>query len=128
MENLARNEMLIELGAEKILLRPTFENLSAMESKLGGMASLTFKYAKNVDGFDDVSKIDVEKMSKSFPSFSEATQIIYYNQAEKKFTLEQIHELVMETGVKGLVQVVTFLVRATMGSKKTKLTSSKKKG
>lgn len=126
MENLARNEMLVELGAEKILLRPTFENLSAMESKLGGLAYLTFKYAKGVD-MSGGKMPSIDEMAKSFPSYSEATQIIYYNQAEKKFSLEQVHELVMAEGIKACVQVVSFLVRCTTGSKSAPTARAKKK-
>jgi hypothetical protein len=98
-----------------------------MEAKLGGLAALTFKYSKNVTSENQNSK-DMAEISKCFPSFSETTQIVFYNQVEKKFTLDEIHELVLDAGVKACAQAVTFLVRCTSGSKITKpMTSSKKK-
>lgn len=121
--NPARNEFEMDLGSEKILLRPTFENLSAMESKLGGLAYLTFKFAKTVE----TGVPNMEQLTKSFPSFTETTQIIFFNQVEKKYSLEQIHELVMETGIKACAQAVHFLVKCTAGSTKTKLSASAKK-
>lgn len=124
MENLHRNEMEIDLDSVKILLRPTFENLSAMESKLGGLAALTFKYGSQMSG---QKTDDFAQMAKAFPTHTETVQIIYYNQLEKKYSIDEICELVLSTGVKACSQALLFLVRCTSGAKPSQLSPSAKK-
>jgi len=119
MENKFKNEMLIEVGGEKILLRPTFENLAAMESKMGGLAYLAFKYGKGID--IGSGKIDPLDAAKSLPPLTDAVQIIYFNQhveeGEKRKGLEEIHQLCMTDGIKICTQIVIFLARCTAGNK-----------
>ena len=124
-ENQFRNEMVIDFGEEKILLRPTFENVAAMESDLGGVAYLAFKYGQGID--INTKKVDPIASAKSLPPISEAAKIIYYNQAEKKFTLEQIFQMCLDVGLKCSAQAVMFLVRVTAGNKFAKPVSERQK-
>lgn len=119
MENQFKNEMLIKVAGEEILLRPTFENLAAMESKMGGIAYLAFKYGKGIDV--ESMKIDPVAAAQSLPPLTDASQIIYFNQipkeGEKRRSLEEIHELCLAEGLKVCTQVVMFLARCTAGNK-----------
>jgi hypothetical protein len=125
MENLARNEMLITLGEEKILLRPTFENLSAMESKLGGIAWLAYKFGRGLDM--DTMKIDPGVSARNMPTLGEAAQIIFFNQAEKKFTQEEIFDLCLDQGISVCAHVVLFLGRMSAGNKMQRGLSDRQK-
>ena len=125
MENKFKNEMEIELAGEKILLRPNFENLAMMETKMGGVAYLAYKYG---GGYDvETGKIDPAKAAKALPPLTDAAQIIYFNQAEKKYTLEEIHSMLLQTGIKACFSVVMFLARCTAGNKLAKEPSTKQK-
>src|SRR5690606_7558027 len=111
--NSARNELIVKLGGEEILLRPTFENISSMESNLGGVAYLGWKFSRGVvigkDGKPDLSGGNTERAVKSLPSMNEVAQIIYYNQAavkpedptQKKYSLEEIWEKMLKNGAGG---------------------------
>lgn len=126
MANQFKNEMEIEVGGEKILLRPTFESLAAMESDLGGLPYLAYKFGQGVD--IETKTIDKLLSAKSLPGVTETTKIIFYNQVEKKFTKEQIFDLVMAEGIRVCAQMVLFLVRCTAGNKLAKEpTKSQKK-
>lgn len=125
MENKFRNEMLLTIGGEEILLRPTFKNIAAMENAMGGVAHLAFKFGKGVDA--DTKKIDAELSAKSLPSITDAAQIFFFNQAEPKFTLEEIHELCLQEGIRVCVQAVLFLVRVTAGNKMAPQPSERQK-
>lgn len=125
MENVFKNEMEIELAGEKILLRPTFQNLASMESLLGGLPYLAFKYGK---GFDVATgKTDQALSVKSMPPMTEVAQIVYLNQAEKKYTLEQVHDLVLGEGIKACASIVLYLVRCTAGNKLAKEPTERQK-
>lgn len=115
MENKTRNEMMLDLAGEKILLRPTFDNLAAMESKMGGIAYLAFKFGGGVEIAS--GKISQDAAAKAMPSMTDAAQIIYFNQAEKKFTQEEIFEMCLNTGLKVCAEVVMFLARVSAGNK-----------
>jgi hypothetical protein len=115
MENKFKNEMLIEVGGEKILLRPTFENLAAMESKMGGLAYLAFKFGQGID--IESKTVDALKSAKAMPSMTDTAQIIYFNQAEKKFSQEEIFDFCLADGIKVCAQAVLFLVRCSAGNK-----------
>jgi len=123
MENKFRNEMEIELAGEKILLRPTFENMSVMENALGSIGSLVYKYGKNID----VNNINESAMIKSLPPMNETAQIIFFNQAEKKYTIDQIYQMCLDEGLKAGAQIMLFLVRCTSGNKMAKEPSEKQK-
>ena len=118
MENRARNEMEIKLGEVTILLRPTFENIAAMEQNLGSVAWLTWKYSRGT------GVATMEKSIKAIPSMTECAQIIFYNQLEtkensqtKKYSLEEIWELVLQEGAKVTITIIKFLgVIASGGS------------
>lgn len=126
MENKARNELEINLGGNKILLRPTFENMAAMESDMGSIASLAFKFGKGVDAA--TGKVDPQAAALSLPSITETTKIFYYNQAEKKYSLEEMFEMVMAEGIQISIKAVMFLTLCTAGNKFQKQpTKSQKK-
>ena len=125
MENKFRNEMLIKLAGEEILLRPTFENLAAMESKMGSIAYLAFKSGAKAD----LSKVNSPaEMIKCTPPATETAQIIYFNQAEHKFNLEQILEMVLDEGaVHAGMNIMPFLLKMTAGNKMQKQPSESEK-
>jgi len=121
MENPNRNEMLIKLGGVDILLRPSFENIAAMEAKLGGLPYLAFKFSSH---------------GKNSATLSDCAQIIYFNQAavnpndptKKKLSLDEVWELVSQEGVNVLQPVMAFLARLTAGNKMAQeLTDAQKK-
>ena len=113
MENKFRNELEIELAGEKLLLRPTFENIAAMETKLGGLAYLAWKFSRG--GRDP----------KFLPSLTECAEIIYLNQAannptdptKKKFSMEEIWEKVQAEGLGVIKPITIFLGRISAGNK-----------
>ena len=93
-ENKFKNEMIIKIGAEEILLRPTFENIANLESKLGGVQYLAFKFSQGLGGKAGIMQ------AKSLPTLTECAQIIYFCQAmnnpdnpqEKQYSLEEIFQ------------------------------------
>lgn len=127
MENKFRNEMEVEIGGKKILLRPTFENIAAMESNIGSLAWLTWKFSRGTkfteDGKLDRESLRSEEAIKSIPSLTDSTKIIYYNQAAHgdsahvKYSLEEIWDLVNKTGATVAPQVVIYLGRIMAGNK-----------
>lgn len=113
MENKFRNEMEIKCGSEKILLRPTFENIAATEANVGALQYLAVKSSRGI------------KDPKHGLTMSEIAQIIYFNQAatdpsdvtKKKFSLEQIWDLTMQEGLYLFKPILIFLARMTAGNK-----------
>ena len=125
MENKFKNEMEIMLGGEKILLRPTFENLAAMETALGGIAWLAYKFGKGIDVTS--RKVDPDMSAKAMPSMTETAQIIFFNQAEKTYSQEEIFQMCLDEGVKVCAQAVMFLVKVSAGNKMQKELTDKQK-
>lgn len=122
MENKFRNELELELAGEKILLRPTFENMAMMENALGSISYLVFKFSKNL-----ASGVNETSMMQSLPPITDTAQIIFYNQAEKKYSLDEIYQKCLDEGSKAGAQVLLFLVRCTSGNKMVKEPSEKQK-
>lgn len=116
MANKYKNEMEIKIGEETILLRPTFENLSDMESNVGGLAYLAWRLSRGTT---------IEDKVKSLPSFTDMAKIIYYNQAARKaddpslrkLSLEEIWELVQGEGAKLIKPVTEYLSQIMAGNK-----------
>lgn len=116
MENKYRNELEVKIGGETILLRPTFENIAAMEENIGGLSYLAWKYSR-ATGKDG--------QAKALPGLTECAKIIYFNQAatkpddptQKKLSLEEVWDLVSKEGVAVITPVLTFLGRITAGQK-----------
>lgn len=123
MENKFRNEMEITLAGQKILLRPTFENIAAMEAQVGSVVHLVWKFSRGVSKDGKVTAGAIA----SFPPLSDCAQIIYYNQAAtkpedptlKKYSLEEIWDMVIVEGASACKGVVEFLGRMMSGSKVT---------
>lgn len=109
-----RNEMLVEIGTEKILLRPTFQNMSEMESNVASVSYLAYKFSR---GLRETGANKENEAAKSLPSLTEAAQIIYYNQAERKFTLDEVWEKIISSGntPKIMVQVTIFIGKMLAG-------------
>lgn len=115
MENKFRNEREITIGGEKILLRPTFENVAAMEENVGGLSFLAWKY----------SRAGADGGAKALPGLAECAKIIYFNQAatkpddptQKRLSLEEVWELVSAEGVGVIKPVLEYLGRMTAGRK-----------
>lgn len=128
MENKFRNELEIDLGGQKILLRPTFENIAAMEENVGSVSYLTWKYSRGIrfkDGKVDKNSLNMETAVKGIPSLSESAKIIYFNQAAvkhddptlKKYSLEEIWDLVLIDGTAVAQKIIVYLGRITAGNK-----------
>jgi hypothetical protein len=129
MENKFRNEMEIKLGGNTILLRPTFENIAAMEENVGSVMWLTWKFSRGVrftkEGKPDPTASSQEQSIKAIPSLTECAKIIYFNQASskaddpnlKKYSLEEIWEMVLETGAAVATKVIEFLGKVAAGGK-----------
>jgi len=113
MANTFKNEKEINLNGTLITLRPSFDNMAQVESKLGSIAYLAFKFSQFAVNM------------KNLPGVSELTQIIYYFQAKHDkdvsgdpLTLEQVYDLVCQEGVfKLLTPVLEFLAQCTAGNK-----------
>lgn len=115
-ENKFRNEMVIKLGAVEILLRPTFENIANVESKLGGIHYLAFKYGQ---GANESKVVDQVKHS---PTMTDISLIIYFCQADdaegnKPYTLAEISDMVQGYLFQASALVVKFLSLMTAGNK-----------
>lgn len=90
--NPARNEVVVKLAGQDILLRPTFENLASIEAELGGLPYLAQKFGAGVD----LAKPNALELAKSLPGITEAVKIIHLAQAEKKFSRDEIFEMTMK--------------------------------
>jgi len=121
--NQFRNEMEISVGAEKILLRPTFKNIAELETNLGSIAWLAWKFSRGVtqgsDGKVDANSFATSDFVKSQPSFTDIAQIIYYCQADtdpsdaskRKYSLEEIWGKVINSGAaKTLIIEITIFI------------------
>lgn len=119
MANKYKNEMEIKLGAEVILLRPSFENISDMESNVGGVTYLAWKFSRGSTLSSTTEKL------KSLPTLSDITKIIYYNQAARKLddptlrklSLEEVWVMVQDEGVRVIGPVTTYLTLIMAGNK-----------
>jgi hypothetical protein len=101
MANKYRNEMMIKIGEVEILLRPTFQNCANLEAALGyGIPMLAFNL-----------------MNKKLPGLADMVQVIFFCQADKKLTLEEIWDLVMVEGIGSSTQVLQFIGQITTGDK-----------
>jgi len=101
MANKFRNELEIKVGDVNILLRPTFENCANLEAGLGyGLPMLAWRLSKQ-----------------QMPSMTDVAKVIYFCQAEKKLTLEQVWDLVMSEGVSITTDILRFTAQITAGDK-----------
>lgn len=106
MENKFRNEKEIQLGEKTILLRPTFANLSTVESTIGPVASIAVKIS------------EAKKASEAQIPLVNLCTIIHLCQADKKMTIEEVFDLCVEEGYPSVKrQVMEFLIIITAGKK-----------
>jgi len=112
-ENKSKNEHLIVLDGVEILLRPTFENLSLMESRLGGIAYIAWKYGKDFDP----QNLSAASNAKSLPPLSDCAWIIFCNQADKKFSVDEIMDMCCSNGMKVATEVMYFVGKMLAGNK-----------
>lgn len=122
-----RNEMKITLGTQEILLRPTFENIAAMEQAVATLSYLGWRFSRgsrlSFQAKQTNTQVSLDEMVKSMPSLSECAQIIFYNQAtphpedpmRKQFSLEEIWDLVQQEGATVINPVVAYISRITAG-------------
>jgi hypothetical protein len=103
MINPLKNELEIELGAEKLLLRPSFENLAALEAQIGPLDSLSFSLSRQTE--------DKPRLL----SITESVRIIFHCQEPKNLSISEIHSLVMSAGIKARSQLYKFLLTITAG-------------
>lgn len=135
MANPVRNEMEITLGGQTILLRPTFENIAALEENVGPVSYLAWLFG---GGFVREAK-GLADSAKKLPPLTKCAQIIYYCQAgrkdedpnERKYNLEEIWEMVQSEGMAVTKPMLTFIARITAGNKMAlsaeQMTESQKK-
>ena len=129
MANKYKNEYEIKMGSETILLRPTFENIADMESNIGGLTYLAWKFSRGMTSMDKVEAI------KNMPSITEIAQIIYYNQAarkeddttKRKYALEEIWGMVQDEGIRLTKPVTEYLSIITAGNKNASQSSEQEK-
>jgi hypothetical protein len=112
-----KNELIVKLGAEEILLRPTFENVAELESNVGALGVIAMRCSKGAP-------------------MSVSAQVIYYCQAardpedstKRLRSLEEVWSLVQDQGIKSIVPVMEFLTNITAGNKLApELTEKQKK-
>ena len=118
--NPMRNEMILKLGSEEILLRPTFENMLATETKVGGLSYLAWRFTKVAN-----KGSSMEEKYRNLPSLTEIATIIYLNQAstdpqdpeKKKLSMEKIWELVLVEGLNLMGPLTDFISIMAAGNK-----------
>jgi len=94
-----KNEKLIKFGEVEILLRPTFENIAAFESSVITLDEFSIRLVKG-----------------KTPGLAVLVQAIYFFQAEKKYNLEQINQMLQDSiGIQVNAQVLPFLGSVTAG-------------
>lgn len=135
--NQFRNELKVTIGGSEILLRPTFENIAQVESNVGSISYLAWKFSRGVrrdaTGGIDKASLSSEETIKGLPSLTEMAQIVYYCQAEKTHDLNSIWELIIGSGSSQslLMQVTVFIGKMLAGSsfevKEETLNESEKK-
>lgn len=121
--NPIKNEYIVKLGEEEILLRPTFENLAALETNVGSVAYLGWLYGRQFADKD----ASLEEKVKMAPPMTKSVEIIYWCQAardpddpnQRKYSREEIFEKVIDTvGVRIKDDVILFLGKAGAGGKR----------
>jgi len=118
-----RNEYELSLGGKKILLRPTFDNIAATEAAIGSISYLGYKYSLGHRAAKEAREkgvmLKAEDYAKTMPALSEMALIIFHNQAEKKFSMEEIWDLVQLEGIGFTNHLVTYISGITTGGDKT---------
>lgn len=115
-----RNEKKITLGAQEILLRPTFENIAALEADMGSLAYLAYKFSRGARIMREAKEagrvVTSEDVVKCMPSLSDIAKIIFHNQAnEPKKTLAEIWDMVSEEGVTCTNAVLEYVSKVAAG-------------
>lgn len=113
MANTYKNEKDITINGVTITLRPSFENMANMESKLGSIAYVAYKFSQFATNM------------KNLPGLSELTTVVYYMQAahdkesgKTLLSIEEVYELIAAEGVfKMISPILEFLSQCTAGNK-----------
>ena len=106
-----KNEKVIKLGEVEILLRPSFENIAALENNVEPLMSITQRMAKGA------TKVPVTLIA----------QIIYYSQASRKaenldayfYSLEEIWGMLQTCGVASVFNPVLGFIGQVFAGDKT---------
>ncbi len=107
MVNKNKNELMLMLAGEEILLRPTFDSLTKTENEIGSIASLAVKMSG-------------EKINSLQIPFSQIIKIFFLNQAQERApkSLETIYTLCTEEGYSNcFIQLIQFVLLMTAGQK-----------
>lgn len=105
-------------------MRPTFENIAAMESQVGSIAHIAWRFMEG------------SRNPKQVLSMTEVAKIIYLNQAatkegdptKKEMTLAEVWDLVLAEGIQCLNPILEYLSRVSAGNNfQADLTDSVKK-
>lgn len=117
MSNKFRKELEVELGEVKILLRPTMENLAALEEHAIHLQE--FSYNTFVKSAEGAASGDKGKIAGSLLKVDQAAKAIYYLQAEadpsKRHSLEKIFDLMLAQGVSAITsQMSNYLLTVTV--------------
>lgn len=129
-----KNEQLVTLGGQEILLRPTFENIATLETETYSLAYIAWLYGGGAAEAvkDPVSgKVEITKKDKVIPPLTLSAKIIYLCQAEKCHDLETVFQMVLQEGIAVNSQVLKFISKITAGNKNVtpveELTENQKK-
>lgn len=112
MANKLKNEMEIKLAGEVFLLQPNFNNVQNLEnSPVGGIPKLGFEMSKG-----------------RLLTLNEIAWVVYHCHEPKKFTVDEIWEMVRHEGISCQPAVYQFLTNITAGDKtQVELTENQKK-
>jgi hypothetical protein len=111
--NKYRNEKIIKIGPNEILLRPDFENIHLIEENVGGLAWLSYKVA---------SVKTKEDLLKNMLKMTEVAKIIFYAQVrdkeeKRKYNLAEIFDMINAHGYFKLIpQLNEFISLIAAGS------------
>lgn len=120
--NVYKNEHIIKLGGQEILLRPTFENIAELETMVKPVANI----ALALTGKDPKGLFPLTLCAK----------VIYFCQAdrkadrpsERKLSLEEIWIAMQDEGIKIYGPLTEFMAKVTAGNSMTQeLTEAQKK-
>lgn len=110
--NKLKNEYILKLGEKEILLRPTFSNLTHVESSVGSLTYIAYLITAG------------SKDPKKTLSFTDVAKIVYFCQANKKvdgspeLSLDDVWELIQEAGAFRVYgEVSIFISQVTAGNK-----------
>lgn len=99
------------MGAKEILLRPTMQAVMSVETEVGGLGYLAFRFSQTRR-----EDIPIAERYKYFPSMTEVAAIIYLCQAKPdELKRDEIFELVMARGISIIKDITAFITIMAAG-------------